>query len=379
MEQMDAGRITKERAAELLAALAAGETASVSPEPARPSETPTPTGTPPPEAQYLEAKRFMLGLINEERRKVGVPPLVLGDNRAAQIHADSALAECYDGHWGSDGLKPYMRYSLAGGYQRNGENSLGLDYCVRSHHYVAENGPIKAEIRDAMALWMGSPGHRRAILDPNYRKVNIGLAWDQYNVRFYQHFEGDHVRYADLPIIGNGELRVKGTLVNGARVGNARDLDIQVYYDPPPTSLTRGQLGRTHGYDFGLRVASLREPLGPGWSWGEDSYTIEHLEPPVDPHDVAADTPAPSFSPVPAPRPLPIPESRTVRVPWITASEWLTNGSEFAVTANIASVLKQHGPGVYSVMVWAPVNGHEIPISEYSIFHEIPRPQGYDE
>ena len=64
----------------------------------------------------------MLQLINEERVRAGVAPVVLGDNIAAQLHAESALENCFSSHWGIDGLKPYMRYSLAGGYQSNAEN-----------------------------------------------------------------------------------------------------------------------------------------------------------------------------------------------------------------------------------------------------------------
>ena len=67
----------------------------------------------------------MLELINIAREDAGVPPVALGDNDAAQLHAESALANCFGSHWGIDGLKPYMRYSLAGGYQSNGENGLG--------------------------------------------------------------------------------------------------------------------------------------------------------------------------------------------------------------------------------------------------------------
>ena len=35
----------------------------------------------------------MLELINAERVKAGVPPVVLGDNVAAQLHAEDALGE----------------------------------------------------------------------------------------------------------------------------------------------------------------------------------------------------------------------------------------------------------------------------------------------
>ena len=392
MVKLDAGKISKEEAARLLGECAAqgvvGKPSDPTPTPApvtpatpaTPTTTPHPTVTPAPEEAHLAQKQFMVELINEERRKAGVGPVVLGDNRAPQVHADNALRKCFSSHWGTDGLKPYMRYSLAGGYQRNGENGLGSDYCVGSHHYVTRLDPIQTEIRDAIESWMGSSGHRRTMLDPNYRKVSLGLAWDDYNVRFYQHFEGDYVRYEKLPAIENGRLTINGTLINGARVSRPRDLSIQIYYDPPPRPLTRGQLAPTYSYGFGLMVASLREPLGPGWTWPKDSFTIGHRGPSVDPYDLPPDAPAPSYRPYSPPRPPPVyPPPRTITVPWITASKLHTSGDGFAVTANIASVLKQHGPGVYSIMVWAPVNGQEIPVSNYSIFYEIQPPDGYEE
>ena len=58
--------------------------------------------------------------------------VVLGANNAAQLHAEASLQGCYSSHWGSNGLKPYMQYSLAGGYQSNGENGSGSDYCIKA-------------------------------------------------------------------------------------------------------------------------------------------------------------------------------------------------------------------------------------------------------
>ena len=96
------------------------------PAPAR-TNTPTPTRVhkPAPARESkgqgnLEEKRFMLELINRERRKAGLPEVTLGSNRAAQLHAEAMLADCFSSHWGMDGLKPYMRYTLAGGQQSNG-------------------------------------------------------------------------------------------------------------------------------------------------------------------------------------------------------------------------------------------------------------------
>ena len=62
----------------------------------------------------------MLELINNERRRSGSAEVVLGNNNAAQLHAEASLNGCYSSHWGDDGLKPYMRYSLGGGYLGGG-------------------------------------------------------------------------------------------------------------------------------------------------------------------------------------------------------------------------------------------------------------------
>ena len=79
-----------------------------------------------------------------------------------------------------------MRYSLAGGYQSNGENGSGLDYCVKAtDNYRAISG-IRDEIEEAMASWMSSPGHNRNILNRQHKMVNIGLAWDRYKSAMYQ-------------------------------------------------------------------------------------------------------------------------------------------------------------------------------------------------
>ena len=44
-------------------------------------------------------KRYMLEVINEERRNAGVPEVTPGDHRAAQLHAEAALAGCFSSHW----------------------------------------------------------------------------------------------------------------------------------------------------------------------------------------------------------------------------------------------------------------------------------------
>ena len=352
-------------------------TATPTPTP-RPTATPRPTPTPTPTIGDLH--HYALGLINKARADHGLPPVQLGRNIAAQLHAEAALENCFSSHWSMDGLKPYMRYSLAGGYQSNGENGSGLDYCIQPHENYRPLESIKQEIDDVMNGWMESPGHRRNILDPTHKKVNIGLAWDRFNLMAFQHFEGDYVEYDSLPTIEGTVLSLSGRVKNGVRFTEWSDLGVQVYYDPPFHPLTRGQLSRTYCYDNGHPVASLRRPLSGREYWPTDEYTTTY-DPCPSPYDVSPDAPAPR-SPFEAlefwqdaydASQEMVPESITV--PWITASVWNAVGTEFSVKANMGSL----PAGVYTVIVWAPLGGEDIVISEYSIFHEVTPPDTYYE
>ena len=352
--------------------------------PPTPTAIPTPTPVVHPSERYLGEKLYMLELINTERVGAGRTPVVLGNNVSAQLHAEDALAGCYSGHWGSDGLKPYMRYSLAGGYQSNGENGLGWDYCIKFSDGYAALRPIKTEIREAMDTWMDSSGHRDNILDPWHKKVNIGLAWDRYNVMMFQHFEGAYVRFEQLPTITSGILTIKGKTINGATQQAIRDMTVSIYYDPPPYELTRGQLARTYCYDSGLNVASLREPLTGGWTWTNLSHTTTD-QPCPNPYDVDPDA-RPPMSVQQADnfwwqayRASIAVRFRTVTVPWITADRWTLSGDHFEIRANIASVLNKHGPGVYSLIVWGKADGEDFILSEYSLFHNVTPPDTYQQ
>ncbi len=344
---------------------------------ATPTNTPTPipTAVVRPSERHIELKRYMLELINEERARAGVDPVVLGDNIAAQLHAESSLANCFSGHWG---VKPYMRYSLAGGYQSNGENALGFDYCVPASGRFATLGSMEQEIRDGMDLWMGSSGHRRSILDPWYKKVNIGLAWDRYNFSAIQHFEGDYVEYDQFPTIENGILTISGTVKNGASFADA--FSPQIYYDAPPHTLTRGQLSYTYCYDTGLQVAALRRPLSSNWYYPVHEFTDTYRKC-LDPYEVPADAPAPRppsspFPPVAPPQPPP--SLSVITVPYITASAWRVDSKGFSFRADLSDLLSKHGAGVYSIMIWGEVSGRSLVISQYSIFYGVTPPDTYD-
>ena len=342
-----------------------------------------PTSLTAPHLRHIDEKLYMLELINEERARAGVLEVELGDNKAAQLHAQASLEGCFSSHWGLDGLKPYMRYSLAGGYQSNGENGSGLDYCIKWSDWYSELSGIREEIRETMTGWMNSPGHRRNILEKSHRKVNIGLAWDRYNIIAVQHFEGDYVEYEVLPEFDEGRLRVEGRVKNGARFDVGDTVPVEIFYDPPPRPLTRGQLSRTYCYGSGLPVAYVREPLTGDWYYDEDTISTTH-EPCASPYDIPPDAVAPRSSDEAhthwqqAYNASQSVEAVPAVMQAVTASSWSTGGSSFRITAGFGKVLNRHGPGVYTVVLWGVLDGGPEVISEYSIFHDIPAPSGYD-
>ena len=329
----------------------------------------------PPEApvtRHPQEEAYMLGLINAERERFGLERVALGDNPAAQAHAQDMLARCYFSHWGMDGLKPYMRYALAGGYQTNAENISGLGYCILPGDGFFTLGVYNA-MDDAVRGFMASPGHRDTLLDPHNAAVNLGLAWDDYNIIVVQHFEYAYAEFEEPPRFDDGVLSFSGSTRDGARLPYSDALGVQVYYDAPPHDLTRGQVSRTYCYDTGMLVAALRPPAPPGYYYPSSAMTGSY-EPCRSPYDVPANLPGPasyeeahrmSEEAVSWQRPD---ISRTAY--WYDAGVWRTSEYAFDVRADVSHMLRQHGSGVYTITVWAVAGGEDVIIAEYPIFHD---------
>lgn len=300
--------------------------------------------------QRIELQQLMLELINEARREAGAPAVRMGVNGAAQLHAEQMVAECYHSHWGRDGLKPYTRYSLLGGYQGNAENVrgasrfFGFDPCAVAES--EESPDLEWLVRDAMDAWLHSPGHRRNLLDPTHRLVNVGIAWrggnggrdgETYIFRAVQHFEGDYARLDRLPSVVHGRLALSGRTVNGASLG----IDLTVYYEPQPQSLPRAALDATGFYCGGYPVAAVF----PSARWVGSSSTPNCVEPGED-----------------GPRG----NGELIELPTIVADQWREEGAEFSIRADLSPLLRQFGVGVYTIVLWGDLEGARVKLVEYS-------------
>jgi hypothetical protein len=98
---------------------------------------------------------------------------------------------------------------------------------------------------------------------------------------------------------------------------------LSLYYDPPPTPLTREQL--------------LKPPYDKSYSMGEEVGCI-------------------------------IPEGYTAETSYVNASIWKTSPSgEFEIAAHVTPLLSR-GDGVYTLVLWAEVNGEYVELTTCSLF-----------
>ena len=209
-------------------------TATPTPRPtATPTPSPTATPTPRPTATPtpVQAKEYVLGLVNEARTLHGVPHVRLGTNAAAQEHAEAMLKGNFIGHWGLDGLNHVMRYTLGGGTNYVKENTSGA---VLAKGVNYRSRPILSETHAGL---MDSAGHRREILYKSHTVMNLGIACNEITCSIVQNFEGDNVTFDKKPTISNGKLSFAGKLKGGFTLHS-----VQVWYNQPPHPLTLGQL-----------------------------------------------------------------------------------------------------------------------------------------
>ena len=331
---------------------------------------PTPSGI--KGGQLTELHQQMLDLINAARRQHGLVEVVLDDNPTAQMHAEDARANCFSGHWGSNGMKPYMRYTLNGGIHYSAENVIGSSYCPPDPHRYREPS-LKAEVTQAHRGLMNSPGHRRTILNPSYRRVGIGISFEHPNLRVVQLFTTDHIEFTVSPRIRFGDLIFAYKLTNDSSYTEYPQ-NAAVFWDPLPYDLTHGQLARSSCVGLGKRVAGIRPQPPPGSSWTDQSSVGQQNPCPNPYHIERGAKPPTSYEEASrlhnealmiANR-----SATTETAPWITSSVDQLPGGGFHVTTDLSPQIAQFGPGVYTLVIWANVDGESAQVAEYAIFLE---------
>ncbi|AWI29826.1 CAP domain-containing protein [Streptomyces tirandamycinicus] len=141
---------------------AAPKPAAPAPKPAAPKPAASPSA-PASSAPASGAVARVVQLVNSERGKAGCSPVSVNAKltKAAQDHSKDMAAHRNMSHTGSDGSNPGTRITRAGyNWSTYGEN---VAYGYETPEKV-------------MAGWMSSPGHKKNILNCEFKEIGVGLA-----------------------------------------------------------------------------------------------------------------------------------------------------------------------------------------------------------
>ena len=226
-----------------------------------------------------ELVQYVLDRVNKDRTDMGLLPVKLSSNEAAQMQAEDVFRTKQISHWTTNGEKPYMTYTQydgEGSVQQNvaiaGFSPEQYEQCVTNILVECEKIEPLSTIEQLQNEMMYNDkeccndGHRNNILDPHHTHMSIGIVYDQYYLAFVQNFENNYGLNVDVK---NSEIEVSGTLLHG-------QLDhIAIYYDEMPTREVYEQNKDLLSYSAGELVAMVVKPLPPAYYYeSPQSYNL---------------------------------------------------------------------------------------------------------
>jgi len=271
-----------------------------------------------PKYSGTQLQQYALQLINQDRAKSGLAPVVLSSNQAAQAQAQDILGTRQISHWMTDGDKPYMSYTAYGGLgavQQNVATALceGL-VCTMNPMDQIKTAEYDMMYNDASSDW----GHKENILDPHHTSVSIGIAYDDNTFVIVQNFENNYIAFTQPITYSSGMVSFSGTVSQGK-------IDyIEIDYDSLPTHAIYEQNSHATSYTLGTPLAIVDKPLPFGQYYQQvPGYTM------------------------------------------VTAKQWTEQGNSVAISFDASQIITK--PGVYDVLVWLDSNGQAFPATYYSI------------
>lgn len=200
----------------------------------------------------VEAQRYVLHLVNQDRAKHDLPPVKWDETaaRAGQRQADDMAANGFTAHLGTDASVPELRYTEAGGRHMVMENvgcfadgqRRELDPDPRfSAESLAE---IEGKFMDEVPPY---DGHRRNILTPWHTSFGVGLSQTKgLGIPcMAQEFVDDYGEYDELPKRAGVGAKIK---VSGKLRAPAEIAGVGIARVDAPRSQRPAALNKTHSY-----------------------------------------------------------------------------------------------------------------------------------
>jgi uncharacterized protein YkwD len=112
-----------------------------------------------------EAESLMLQLVNEDRSKAGLPPLLMDERLSlmARRHSRDMRDRAFFAH-----VSP-----------RTGHLADRAEREAIAYRRLGENIAVGVDVREAQKALLRSPGHRKNLLDPHFTHIGIGVAFDE--------------------------------------------------------------------------------------------------------------------------------------------------------------------------------------------------------
>ena len=278
-----------------------------------------------------ELTEYALQIINDDRESFNLPPVIISNNEAAQVHADDILKTRAISHWMTNGEKPYMTYAIYGGRGKVSQNVgfggyQNVEECIQQTAICAKLDP-KAKIKsteyammydDASSNW----GHRDNILDKHHTHVSLGISYDDYTFVLVQNFENNYIKFRKPISEDKGQVTFAGTVPKGNLYG------IEIYYDVLPTSKVYFENRDATSYGNGDFIAAVVKPLPENQYYEQSSdYTL------------------------------------------IVANKWIASDGAVDVSFDISPLMTKRG--VYTIIVTIDVDGETFTAASYPVFHRI--------
>jgi uncharacterized protein YkwD len=216
------------------------------------------------EKMFADIRLHLLEMVNEERAVEKVQKVALDDfaTKIATQHALDMIKGEFASHWGSDGLKPYHRYSFAGGTDSTQENVSAADNTWSNKFADLKQDTSYLHLR----LYQEKPpndGHRKTILAPQHTHLGIGFALDNLRLRMVELFVARYleIKKVERNIKPGTPVTISGRLLNSNHFLN----QVEVCYEPLPTTPELSWLRQPRGYtlptDAKLLLPKVPPPL----------------------------------------------------------------------------------------------------------------------
>jgi hypothetical protein len=227
------------------------------------------------EADLPPARELLLKMVNRERATAGLTRLELDDLacKVANEHAADMAGRLFLSHWGSDGRKPYHRYSFAGGTDAVQENCSSADdlESITSKSVLQVVQDMHQSMIDEKPPY---DGHRKTILFPQHTHVGFGIAVQGHSVRIDELYVARYVQIDPIP----RQAKPKATVLLSGKVLSRKHVlsGADVYYEPLPTPPEISWLRELRSYGMPDGKETLYPRLPEGYSYSDGSSgTIE--------------------------------------------------------------------------------------------------------